>query len=115
MQLGKFAVRDGLNLKAYVGNGGFSLRSVEGSIAVLQEFDAIRSYWIMSLSSEDLFFAYMGMVSDKFTIPNQVIASRFSLEADPEKYFEMNNQEIPTGSHAGWKVFREFWEKVGAI
>jgi len=115
MLLGKFAVRDGLNLKAYVGNGGFSLRSIKGSIAVLQEFEDIRAHWIKSLSSEDLFFAYMGMVSDKFTIPNQVIASRFSLEADPEKYYEINGLKIPTGSHAGWKVFREFWEKVGAI
>ena len=115
MHLGKFAVMDGLNLKAYVGNGGFSLRSVKAGIEVLQEFDEIRSHWIMSMSSEDLFFAFMGMVSEKFTIPNQMIASRFSLEADPEKYYEMNGHEIPTGSHAGWKVFREFWEKVGAI
>jgi len=114
MQLGKFAVAGGLNLKAYVGNGGFSLRSVSGTIAVLQEFDDIRAHWIKSQSSEDLFFAYMGMVSDKFIIPNQMIASKFSLELEPEKYYEMN-KEIPTGSHAGWRVYKEFWGKVAAI
>lgn len=112
MLLGKFSVGDGLNLKAYVGNGGFSLRSVKGSIAVLQEFDDIRTHWINSTSSEDLFFAYMGMVSDKFTIPNQMLASRFSLESEPEKYFMMNGNIKPTGCHAGWKVYKEFWEKI---
>ena len=109
MQLGRFSNGPGVNLKAYVGNGGFSLRSVKGAVSVLQEFADIADYWARGGSSEDLFFSFMGMISDAFSIPNQVVASRFSLEAEPEKYFTANGSRLPTGCHAGWRVFKDFW------
>jgi hypothetical protein len=57
------------------------------------------------------------MISDNFRIPNQSIASRFSLELEPEKYFLINREEVPTGCHAWWKHDLEFWKKVlaGAV
>lgn len=112
LKIGKFSTAGGVNLKAYVGNGGFSLRSVKGSIAVLDEFADERKHWVKCGSSEDLFFAFVGMISDTFKIPNQLIASRFSLELEPEKYFHINNEEIPTGGHAWWKHDLEFWKKI---
>lgn len=110
--IGRFCAGNGLNLKAYVGNGGFSLRSTKGAIAVLNEFEEIRDYWLKGGSSEDLFFAFMGMVSDRFAIPNQMVASRFSLELNAEGYFKINNDVIPTGCHAWWKHDLEFWKKI---
>jgi hypothetical protein len=112
LKVGKFGVGNGVNIKAYVGNGGFSLRSIEGTIALLNEFADIKDYWITCGSSEDLFFAFMGMVSESFRIPNQMVASRFSLELSAEDYFKINNDAIPTGCHAWWKHDLEFWKKV---
>lgn len=112
LKVGRFSAGNGVNLKAYVGNGGFSLRSIRGTIALLNEFEDIKEYWIMCGSSEDLFFAFMGMVSDRFTVPNQMVASRFSLELNAEDYSRINNDGIPTGCHAWWKHGLEFWKKV---
>lgn len=112
LKVGKFSAGTGVNLKSYVGNGGFSLRSIKNTIALLNEFEDIKDYWITCGSSEDLFFAFMGMVSDKFSIPNQMIASRFSLELEPGKYFCLNNSELPTGCHAWWKHDPEFWKNI---
>lgn len=112
LKMGKFCSGNGVNLKSYVGNGGFSLRSIKGTIALLKEFEEIKDYWVTSGSSEDLFFAFMGMVSDSYSIPNQIVASRFSLELDAEKYIKINNEEIPTGCHAWWKHNLDFWKKI---
>lgn len=115
LAVGRFAVGSGVNLKPYVGNGGFSLRSIPKSIEVLKEFDDIREYWVKCGSSEDLFFAFMGMLSESFAIPNQMIASRFALELDADKYYQMNGSEVPTGCHAWCKHDLEFWKKIIAI
>jgi predicted O-linked N-acetylglucosamine transferase (SPINDLY family) len=112
LKVGKCARGNGVNLKSYVGNGGFSLRSISGTIGLLRECDDIRNYWITCGSSEDLFFAFAGMVADGFSIPNQMIASRFALELEAANYFSMNNEEIPTGCHAWWKHDLEFWKKI---
>lgn len=112
LRIGRFSSANGINLKSYVGNGGFSLRSTMGSVAVLEELADLLAYWIQSGSSEDLFFAFAGMISDSFKIPNQSIASRFSLELEPEKYFLINGEEVPTGCHAWWKHDLEFWQKI---
>jgi hypothetical protein len=115
LAVGKFCVGSGANLKSYVGNGGFSLRSIRNTIRVLAEFSDIKDYWIQCGSSEDLFFSFMGMLSDNFTIPNQIIASRFSLELESDKYYQMNDQEIPTGCHAWCKHDLAFWKKIISI
>jgi hypothetical protein len=112
LKIGRFSATDGVNLKSYVGNGGFSLRSVKGCLAVLIDCKDLLAYWLESGSSEDLFFAFAGMVSENFRIPNQFTASRFSLELEPGKYFTINNEEIPTGCHAWWKHDLEFWKRV---
>jgi len=112
LRVGKYAAGDGVTLKAFVGNGGFSLRSIRGSIMVLEECADVRAYWLTSGSSEDLFFAFAGMLSDAFIIPNQLTASRFSMELTPRNYYQMNHDEIPTGAHAWWKHDLEFWKMI---
>lgn len=110
--IGRYAVGGGVTLKAFVGNGGFSLRSIKGSMAVLEECADVKEYWLKSGSSEDLFFAFAGMLSDAFIIPNPLIASRFSLELTPRNYYEINSKEIPTGGHAWCKHDLEFWQMI---
>lgn len=112
INVGKFRSVNGVNLKAYVGNGGFSLRSIKGSIVLLNEFSEIKDYWIKNGNREDHFFAFMGMLSGSYKIPNQMVASQFSLEVEPEKYFTMNDEKVPTGCHAWWKHDLEFWKKI---
>ena len=110
--LGKYAVGEGLILKSFVGNGGFSFRSVKASITVLDECADLREYWLTSGSSEDLFFSFAGMVSNTFRIPNQMIASTFCLELAAQNYYHMNNNTVPTGAHAWWKHDLEFWKMI---
>ena len=46
-----------------------------------------------------------------FKIPPVEIASRFSIEAEPKKYYELNNWELPFGCHAWEKYEPEFWKE----
>lgn len=46
-----------------------------------------------------------------FKIPPAEIASRFSIEADPKRFYELNNKQLPFGCHAWEKYDPEFWEE----
>lgn len=109
VQAGKFARAGGKTIKAYVGNGGFSLRRRAKCIALIREHAEIANWFVVTGSNEDLFFAIMGSLSSDFILPNQMTASEFSVELEPEKYFELNGQVLPMGVHA-WEKYRpEFW------
>jgi len=97
---------DGLKFYVSVGNGGLSLRRVQGCINVLQELD-----WLLKNSSEvveDAFFSLAGHISISFKIPNAIVASKFSLECEPQKFYAINNK-LPTGVHAWEKWDKQFW------
>jgi hypothetical protein len=51
------------------------------------------------------------LVRYDFRIAPVEIASRFSIEADPKKYYELNNRELPFGCHAWEKYEPEFWKE----
>jgi hypothetical protein len=51
------------------------------------------------------------LVRYDFKIAPVEIASRFSIEADPKKYYELNNRELPFGCHAWEKYESEFWKE----
>ncbi|RCK79825.1 MAG: TPR domain protein, putative component of TonB system [Candidatus Ozemobacter sibiricus] len=112
LQFGRYARHGGLQVKAYVGNGGFSLRSIRGTRHVLVELGEMRDYWIRSNSSEDLFFGFAGTISNAFRLPNQMVAARFALELEPQKFFDLHDGTIPTGCHAWWKHDLEFWKGI---
>jgi hypothetical protein len=110
VQAGKFAaIPDGKVIKTYVGNGGFSLRRREKCIALIREYPEIANWFVHSGSNEDLFFSIMGSLSFDFVTPNQMMASQFSVELDPEHYFELNGHVLPMGVHAWEKHNPDFW------
>ncbi len=106
---GRFEGHFGKRVRAHVGNGGFSLRRISKCIALLNEFDVLREVFLRSGSSEDLFFSLLGGLSADFVIPNEIIASRFSLELAPEYYLHVNGGVLPLGTHAWWKKSLDFW------
>jgi hypothetical protein len=106
---GKFEGGNGRRVRAMVGNGGLSLRRVYKCLSLLEEFADIVSLFDRTGSSEDLFFSVMGTLSGDFIIPNEMIASRFSLELKPSYYHAVNGGRLPMGSHAWWKYEPEFW------
>ena len=99
----------GKRVKVEVGNGGLSLRRVRKCIALLREYKVAVEVFDRTGSSEDLFFSVMGALSGDFLVPNEITASRFSLELKPSYYFHVNGGHLPMGGHAWWKNEPEFW------
>lgn len=99
----------GKQVRAVVGNGGLSLRRINKCIRLLLEFPDALEFFIKSGSSEDLFFSLMGQLSTDFIIPNEIIASRFSMELRPSYYYRINGGALPMGGHAWSKYEPEFW------
>ena len=112
VNLGLFEGDYGKRVKIGVGNGGLSLRRVRKCISLLEEFDIAISVFTRAGSSEDLFFSVMGALSGDFIIPNEITASRFSLELKPSYYFKVNGGKLPMGGHAWWKHEPEFWRNL---
>ena len=112
VNLGRFEGDKGKRLRAMVGNGGLSLRRIGKCIPLLKEFPEAIDFFNRSGSSEDLFFCFMGQLSGDFVMPNEITASRFSLEMKPSYYFAVNGGKIPMGGHAWWKYEPEFWRKL---
>lgn len=96
-------------IKTSVGNGGLSLRRIKATIDLISEFPEAVDYFIKSKSSEDLFFSTCGMASDSFIIPNEIVASKFSMETNPTYYYGVNGNTVPFGGHAWWKYDPQFW------
>lgn len=109
VRAGKFASIGGKLIKIFVGNGGFSLRRREKCISLLHEHAEIATWFVKTGSNEDLFFSTMGALSRNFVLPNQVMASQFSVELDPTNYFELNDRILPMGVHAWEKYCPDFW------
>jgi hypothetical protein len=92
-----------------VGNGGLSLRRVKKCIDLLSEFPEASGNLAKYGINEDLFFSMYGLLSDNFTIPDKIIASKFSMEIYPEYFYHLNSNKAPMGCHAWWKYNPEFF------
>jgi hypothetical protein len=112
VNLDRFVGENGRHVATRVGNGGLSLRRIAKCVALLDEFPEATSVFRQAGSSEDLFYAVMGALSNDFVIPNEITASRFSLELRPSYYFAVNGGRLPMGGHAWWKYEPEFWRRV---
>jgi len=108
INLDRFGGEAGVRIKAYVGNGGLSLRRNRACVALLKEFPQALQYFQLSGSSEDLFFAFMGQVSNRFVLPNEMTAALFALELKPQRY-RLIDPTPPMGGHAWWKYDPLFW------
>lgn len=109
VNLGRYAGAFGKRVKVHVGNGGLSLRRNAKCVGLLQEFTEATTMFLQSGSSEDLFFAIMGSLSEDFLIPNENLASRFALELKPEHYHALHGGRLPMGGHAWWRYNPQFW------
>lgn len=112
VNLGLFEGAYGKRVKVQVGNGGLSLRRIKKCVSLLEEFDVAITVFSNTGSSEDLFFSVMGALSSDFIMPNEITASRFSLEMKPSYYVAVNGGKLPMGGHAWWKYEPEFWRKL---
>lgn len=103
--------KDGLvrRVRATVGNGGFSLRRISKCMALIREFPEMNALFSSNGTNEDGFFSLLGSLSADFLIPNEVTASRFSMELKPEFYFAVNGGKYPMGVHAWGIVQPAFW------
>lgn len=110
VNLGLFEGQYGKHVKVAVGNGGLSLRRNRKCISLLKEFEIAISVFASTGSSEDLFFSVMASLSGDFIVPNEITASRFSLELSPSYYFHVNGGRMPMGGHAWWRHEPEFWQ-----
>lgn len=108
---GVFEGDRGKRTRAHVGNGGLSLRRVRPCLALLEEFQDVVGVFDRTGSSEDLFFSIMGGLSTDFILPNEIMASHFSLELSPSFYFAVNGGRVPMGGHAWWKYEPVFWHR----
>jgi hypothetical protein len=90
----------------YVGNGGFSLRSVKSCLDLLDEFNLEAKLWA---DFEDQFFAFYGLRNGFMKMPDLRTALQFSFETEPSRCFAMNNGMLPFGCHAWAKWDLEFW------
>jgi len=99
----------GKQVRAYVGNGGLSLRRNKSCMQLLDEFPQARDMFLRTGSSEDIFFGLLGTQSVSFRTPNERVASLFALELQPERYFAINQNQAPMGGHAWWRYNHPFW------
>jgi hypothetical protein len=106
---GKFAEVGGRVVRAHVGNGGLSLRRRSKCAALIREHTEIANWFVCTGSNEDLFFAFLGMLSSDFVLPNQMTASEFSWELKPEEFYRMSGGVLPMGVHGFDKNSPEFW------
>jgi hypothetical protein len=111
VNLGRFEGNCGRKVIAKVGNGGFSLRRNSKCAALLQEFAVERDHFKKTGSSEDLFFGFMGQLSQDFVVPNEITASQFAIESGAELYTKINKEILPVGLHAWWRYDLEFWKR----
>jgi hypothetical protein len=99
-----------------VGNGGLSLRRISRFIGLMERFTETHAAFVRSGTNEDSFFSLLGTQTELFEIPDQVTASRFSMELRPDLYLSLNGNQFPMGSH-GWSTVQpELWlSKVPAL
>ncbi len=96
-------------IRTHVGNGGLSLRRVRRCLQLIGEFPETHAAFTQSGTNEDSYFSLLGTQADGFRIPDEITASTFSMELEPERYFADNGQCMPMGAHGWWSVQPTFW------
>jgi hypothetical protein len=102
-------ILEGVKCNAFVGNGGLSLRRNKACIRLIEEFSSVSEEWAKFGHAEDLFFAFMGTLSEDFMLPNFMTAAHFSHDIDPIYLQKIIGYEIPFGVHAWKKYEKDYW------
>lgn len=106
------SITEGINCTTFVGNGGLSLRNTKSCINLLNEFADIASDWQNIGHAEDLFYSFMGTISNHFKLPNIMKAANFAHDIDPKYLYALNGNKLPFGAHAWEKYDRAHWESL---
>ena len=85
--------------RAFVGNGGLSLRRSKKVVALLDEFPEASQAWLQIGNPEDLLISMLATISSFFLIPNIRVASQFSIELDYPMLKMLNQGREPFGAH----------------
>ncbi len=101
-----------LKSRSFVGNGGLSLRRNASAIRLLDEFPLTRESWVQNKWPEDLFYSLIGEYSQNYNKPNIRVASKFSIELDPDLLMHINGDSLPFGLHAPNKIAAEYWKRA---
>lgn len=109
IQTASIPMANAINCTAFVGNGGFSLRRNAACIELLNEFPDVRDQWSLAGHAEDLFFSFLGNLSQQFRIPNLMTAAHFSHDIDPSYLQKLISGQDPFGVHAWRKYEPEYW------
>lgn len=97
-----------------VGNGGFSLRHIRHTIAVLQKYhDEIEHDWkpFTSYLGEDIFFSWAAMQAGSgYTTAPLNVAKTFALQLDIQHAFrDLNEETLPFGVHGWYRSDAAIW------
>ncbi len=87
-----------VEFRAFVGNGGLSLRRPKRIVQLFHEFPEARSLWRDAGNPEDLLISMVATLSKDFITPSIGVASQFSIELDFDFLFELAG-ELPFGVH----------------
>jgi hypothetical protein len=87
-------------LKAYVGNGGFSLRRVRSCRELLAEFPEEATWFRETGFNEDLFFAVLGQMSRQFILPSLRVAAGFAWERSLSWMHLLCDGRLPMAVHS---------------
>ncbi|TAE40727.1 MAG: hypothetical protein EAZ70_03450 [Runella slithyformis] len=92
-------------------NGGLSLRNVRACLRFLKVYNCFFETWkgnedmLFSLSASRLFW-----LRPWLKLPSYQEALSFAFEREPQRCFELNNQQLPFGCHAWERYDKAFWE-----
>jgi hypothetical protein len=78
-------------------------------LALIHEFPETNAVFVQAGTNEDSYFSLLGLLSTDFVIPNEITASRFAMELQPEFYHAVNGRCFPMGVHAWATVQPKFW------
>ena len=112
IQTKKIQIPTGITCTTFVGNGGLSLRRNQACIELLNEFDDLAQIWGNQGHAEDLFFAFLSTLSEKFSTPNFMVAAHFSHDIDPAHLNQIIGNRSPFGVHAWAKYEKNYWENM---
>jgi hypothetical protein len=98
-----------------VGNGGFSLRSVQAFHTLSIKHRELADEYVARLEpeyNEDIFWSIaLNRKKKNLSIPNFNVAAKFSIETRPEIAFKLNQNKLPFGCHA-WDKNLSFWHPI---
>ena len=97
-----------ITCRAFVGNGGLSLRRPGKIVQLLRDFPEARTAWCDAGNPEDLLISMLATLSPSVIIPTIGTASRFSLELEPEFFCALFDDYPPFGLHGNHETIGKF-------